>query len=191
MNDIIHAPPEPALQQQWDLTRARYETWVHTELFTLRWWLLLALLAVTAWIWWIKADKKRLTELSLYTSIIIIFIIVLDELGDELSLWYYPVDLLFIFPPTTAINVSSMPLIYMLIYQRFKAWPGFVAVTAVMALVFCFVFEPIAIWAGIYQPLTWKSYYGFPIYMAIALLAKLAVGFVLSLPGRMKQRCGQ
>lgn len=173
--NLFTIPPRPELQKQWEMTTTRMQEWLHGELFTPRWFLMLALLAITLTLWWRLVDKSRLGEITLYTLIIILFIIVLDELGEELSLWYYPVDLFFIFPPTTAINISCMPLIYMLVYQRYSTWRGFVIATVVMSLVFCFFFEPVAVRIGIYVMLKWKSWYGLPIYAFIAFAGKFIV----------------
>lgn len=168
----------PDVEEQWRLTVTRFGEWVQDELFSPNWWLLLFLFSLTIYLWWKKVDKTRLSEMVLYTSLIIIFVIILDELGDELSLWYYTVDIFPLFPPITAINISCLPLIYMLIYQYAKTWKSFIIATTVMALFFCFVFEPVFIWIGIYKLLTWKSFYGFPIYIFIALASKAALSVI-------------
>lgn len=174
MNFFI-MPPQPELQVQWKLTCARIKEWLQSDFFHPLWWILLALFIMSAYLWWKLADKSKLSELTLYTAIIILFIIVLDELGEELSLWYYSVDITPLFPPISAVNITSMPLIYMLIYQRFRSWKSFVIATAAMSVVFCFVFEPIFVWSGIYTKLAWKSYYGLPLYFFIAVASKFMV----------------
>jgi hypothetical protein len=40
----------------------------------------------------------------------------------------------------------------------------FAAAMAVMAVFACFVFEPIFLWLGMYKTITWKVYYGLPLY---------------------------
>ena len=122
----------------------------------------------------------------LYTALIVIFIIVMDEIGEELSLWYYTIDLFPLFPPITAINITSMPLVYMLIYQHTKTWKSFLIATTIMAAVFCFIFEPIFVWGGIYKLLSWKSYYGFPLYIFIAVASKFIVGLIRSISSKKK-----
>ena len=171
---------DPAVEEQWRLTCARVREWVQDELLGLNWWILLLLFLITAYIWWKKADKNRFSEIVIFTLLIILFVIVLDELGEELSLWYYTVDLIPIFPPITAIDISCMPLIYMLIYQYAKTWKSFLIATIVMAAVFCFILEPVFVWMGIYKMLTWKSYYGFPIYVFIAVFSKFVTGRMCS-----------
>jgi hypothetical protein len=178
--NIIKEPSQQVLKDQWELTNARINEWLQSELFHFKWWILLALFCITAFILWKKADKSRIVELTIYTAIIVIFVIALDELGEELSLWFYTVDIIPLFPPITAIDISCMPLVYMVIYQRYGTWGKFLIATLIMSTVFCFVFEPIFVWGGIYTMLEWKSYYGFPIYFAIAVAAKLFVNLIYS-----------
>lgn len=174
--NLLTVPPQPDLQLQWKLTATRSQEWLHEELFSPGWFLLLALLLTTVILWWKLVDKSRLSEITLYSLFVFLFIIALDELGEEMTLWYYPVDLFFLFPPTTAINVSCMPLLYMLVYQRYGgSWRSFVIATVIMALSFSFIFEPIAVWLGIYVILKWRYYYGYPIYCFIAFFSKFIV----------------
>ena len=164
-----------AIEVQWQLTLARVDQWLQNEVFHFRWWLLLVLFAACAFFWWKKVDKSRLQEIVLYTAIITIITLVLDELGEELTLWDYPFDLIPLFPPLTAIDLSCLPIVYSMIYQHFRTWKGFVIASIVMAGIFCFLLEPLFVWIGVYQMLTWKSYYGFPIYLFMAIGAKALV----------------
>jgi len=153
----------------------RFEEWMQNDLFHFRWWLLIALYILCTYIWWKTVDKSRLMEIVLYTAMIVIIILTLDELGEELTLWDYPVDIFPLFPPISAIDFSCMPLVYSLIYQRFRTWKSFTAASLAMAVIFCFICEPVFVFSGIYQTLTWKYYYGLPIYFAMAIGVKAAV----------------
>lgn len=185
--NFLQVPPEPIAEEQWRLTYERMQEWLRQELFTFRWWILLALFIITMLLWLKMVDKTRLNKIILYTVFVIIYIIVLDELGEELCLWYYPVDLFFLFPPTTAIDYSCLPLIYMVIYQKFSNWKSFAIANIVMATVFCFIFEPIFVAAGLYKTIAWRSYYGFPIYIFIAFSSKFIVDLIYSRSARLKK----
>lgn len=160
---------------QWHLTSVRLDEWLKNDVFHLSWWFLLATFILAAFVWWKLVDKSRFTEIFLYTAIITVIVLILDELGEELSLWDYPTDILPLFPPLSAIDLSSLPMIYSMIYQYFRPWKQFIIATLVMSLVFCFMFEPLVALIGVYQPLTWRYYYGFPIYTAIGILTKAAL----------------
>lgn len=165
----------PTVEDQWELTTLRVHEWVQDELFSVGWWLLLALFLLNVYLSWKIADKKRFGETALFTAVVVICIIVLDELGEELVLWYYPVDIIPLFPPASAVNVSCLPFVYGLLFRIAKPWKRFLAVLAVMSVISCFVLEPIFVWANLYRKLDWKSWYGLPIYFAIGVVSKFIV----------------
>lgn len=176
---IVNIPPE--VEVQWQLTVARFDEWIKNSVFSFTWWLLLGLFLICVYTWWKLIDKSRLTEIILYAGLIIITILLLDELGEELILWYYPMDLFPLFPPITAIDLACIPSVYSFIYQCFRTWKSFIIATIIMSAIFCFVFEPIFVWMGLYQMIKWKSYYGFPIYVAMAIIAKVVVSKIYSI----------
>lgn len=168
-------------QVQWDLTRTRFDIWIRTDLFHFRWWGMLLLFIAALFIWWKTVDKSRLNEIMLYYALVIIMILVLDELGEELTLWYYTTDIIPIFPPMSAINLSCLPTLYSLVFQYFRTWKGFFMASATLAVVSCFVLEPLFVWVGVYGTLSWQFYYGLPLYFAIAILGRAAVDRVNSI----------
>src|SRR5690349_4754585 len=129
---IILATVIPDSKVQWQLTSTRFDQWIKDDVFRLNWWLLLGLFIACSYTWWKTVDKSRLSEILLYVGLIIIVIIALDELGEELTLWDYSDDLFPLFPPITAVNLSSLPLIYSLLYQHFKTWNRFIVASIVM-----------------------------------------------------------
>ncbi|EGO63115.1 CBO0543 family protein [Acetonema longum] len=170
-----------AVELQKLLTNMRIEQWLQDDVFHFRWWLLLGQFAFSAFLWFKLVDKSRFPEMVLYMGFITIITLVLDELGEELSLWDYPVDLVPIFPPLTAVDLASLPIIYTLIYQYFGTWKSFFWATLIMATIFCFIFEPILVWGGVYQTLKWKYYYGFPIYVTMALCVRWMVKMIYAI----------
>ena len=170
---VSNIPPDVEIQKQ--LTSMRLDLWFREDIFHFRWWFLLAVFIASVVLWWKMVNKKRIIEICIYAALVTIITIVLDEIGEELSLWDYPTDIIPIFPPLTAIDLASLPMIYSIIYQYFKTWKSFICVTLVMAAIFCFIFEPILKLGGFYQLLTWKYYYGYPIYIVIAFSVKLIV----------------
>ncbi|HMM22132.1 MAG TPA: CBO0543 family protein [Selenomonadales bacterium] len=170
------------------LTRMRVEEWLQGGVFNFRWWLLLALFFVSAFVWYRLVDKRRLPEMVLYVGLTTIITLVLDEFGEELVLWDYPTDILPIFPPLTAVDLASLPMIYSLIYQYFGTWRSFTWATVIMATVFCFVLEPVLVWGGFYQLLKWRYYYGFPIYIALALFIRWMVVTIYALAEKAEEK---
>jgi hypothetical protein len=168
----------PIVEDQWKLTAARVSEWVRDELFSLNWWGMLALFLLSAYLWCKIIDKKKLPECLLFTAVTVILILVLDELGEELSLWYYTTDIFPLFPPMSAINFSCLPFLYMAIYKYARTWKSFLITNAIASAVFCFAFEPVFVWAGVYRMLNWESWWGLPLYFLIAVAAKAVTRLV-------------
>ena len=169
------------IEVQKQLTSVRLDEWILNDVFHLRWWFLLVLFIISAFFWCKIVDKSRLKEIILYTALITIFTLVLDELGEELTLWDYPYDLIPLFPPLFSVDLASLPMVYSLVYQHFRTWRSFVIASIVMAVIFCFILEPLLVLSGVYQMIKWKSYYGFPIYVFIALGSKAMVNIIFSI----------
>jgi hypothetical protein len=94
-----------------------YQHWLHDDLFTWKWYLLL-LLAIIPWIiWWFLVDKKRLPEIVLYGSLIMIPTYVLDNIGTDLMWWEYPDKLFQMIPPLVPADLTLVPCSMMLIFQ--------------------------------------------------------------------------
>jgi hypothetical protein len=185
MSFIILGMSVVDIQKQ--LTSIRIDEWLREDVFHFRWWFLLGLFVLSLLAWWKMVDKKRLPEITLYMGLTTIIALSLDEFGEELTLWDYPTDIMPIFPPLTAIDLASLPIIYSLMHQYFKTWKSFLRAAIVMATVFCFAFEPILVWGGFYQVLKWKYYYGFPIYIAIAIFIRWLIVKIFAITERAKK----
>ncbi|WP_371381184.1 CBO0543 family protein [Sporomusa aerivorans] len=172
---ILDSTAAAAVELQRLLTTLRVEQWLQDEVFHFKWWLMLGLFVFSIFTWCKLVDKIRLPEIMLHSGLTTIITLVLDEFGEELVLWDYPIDVIPIFPPLTAVDLASLPVIYSLIYQYCPTWKSFLYATILMAAVFCFVLEPILVWGGFYQLLKWKYYYGFPVYIIMALFIRWLV----------------
>lgn len=170
------------------LTSLRIEEWLREDLFHFRWWFLLSLFIVSVFIWWKMVDKRRLHEITLYAMLTTLMTLILDEFGEELTLWDYPTDIIPIFPPLTAVDLASLPTIYSLIYQYFGTWKSFIWATIVMAAIFSFVFEPILVLGKFYHLIKWKYYYGFPIYTALAIFIRFLTIKIYSFAEEFKRK---
>jgi len=109
----------------------------------------------------------------------------LDEWGEELALWDYPVKIFPLFPPISAIDLASLPFLYSLIYQYFSTWKSYTIASIIMSVISCFVMEPLFILSGIYQVITWKTYYGLPLYFAIAICSKFILVQIKKIESKM------
>ncbi|HMM22131.1 MAG TPA: CBO0543 family protein [Selenomonadales bacterium] len=173
------------------LTHAHIENWLRQDLFQAKWWLLLGLTALGMVVWWKLLSQRRLPEILLYAVLMMVVMMGVDEYGEELALWEYPIDILPIFPVITAANLMILPLAYSLVYQHFATWKSFSGVAVLTAALLCFGFEPALAWGGYYQLLKWKYYYSFPVYIAAALVVRWAVVQIFGVAARARKHAGQ
>jgi hypothetical protein len=159
------------------LTQGRIENWLGEGLGSWRWWVLAALLNVPWFIWAKLVDKKQLHELALFGMIVMVYTITLDELGFVLSLWYYPVEVIAMFPRLTSVDYTVVPIFFMLIYQYFPSWKSFFWVLVAVAGVFSFVIEPIIVKLGFYVIIKWMYPYSFIIYIIMGLASRWMTKF--------------
>lgn len=156
-----------------EFSYARIDNWLDTDFLTWGWWLELVIFIVCVSAFWKMVDKKRLFEMAFHVIMAGVIVIWLDQVGYELGLWYYPVDLIPVFPPCTAFDYSLLPVVYTLIYQYYPKWPQFLNATFIMAGVISFVLEPLGVMLGFYVLIKWKYHYGYLIYVAIGIILKL------------------
>ena len=154
------------------LTQARIENWLGEKVGAWRWWVLLVLITVPWLVWYRLADKKRLPELTVFGLLVMVLTITLDELGFNLVLWSYPVDVIPIFPRLTSVDYTVVPIFFMLTYQYFPAWKSFFWALVAVSTLCSFVVEPIIMKLGFYVLMKWLYWYSFLIYIPMVLLAR-------------------
>lgn len=157
------------------LHQVRTDRWLHHELFSRQWWFLVVTFLLPLGVWWKLVQKARLIEIALFTVVMAVIITILDSLGTELLLWGYPYRLVPFFPKQAEYDYSGLPVVYSLLYQYFPKWKSFSISMVVLSAVYSFVLEPIFIHLRIYKPVTWNSFYSFPIYIAIGLFVKWSI----------------
>jgi hypothetical protein len=152
------------------------QQWKREIVFTWEWWLLIALTIVPLVLWWRIVDKQRAHEIAFYGCMINIMAIILDDFGIHLSWWGYPVNLLPMLPPLITADSILVPIAFMIGYQLFSSnWRTFLIANAIIGAFIAFVAEPIFVWIGYYQLITWKLGYSFLFYIAASSLARLVV----------------
>lgn len=165
------------LQQK--LSTLEHQYWIKNVVFSFNWWLLFILLITPWFFWWKLTDKKRIKEILLYGTYIMIVSSTLDDFGLALSFWAYPYQLLQVGDRLNSVDLTVLPILYMLIYQYFPKWKNFVISNLVFAFCCAFVFEPLLIRTGIYIKITWKYIYSFPIYFLIPILGKFILELII------------
>ncbi|MCZ8519843.1 MULTISPECIES: CBO0543 family protein [Paenibacillus] len=150
----------------------RYSHWVEQEVLTLQWWFLLLLFLISWAVWWRLVDKGRLFEIGFLGLFIACAASLMDATGTELGFWTYHYKLFPLYNRLLTADLTLIPICFMLIYQWFPGWKPYVCALAVLALGASFVAEWVFAFLDIYEPVIWKSYYSFPIYLLLGVAAK-------------------
>ncbi len=166
MQDIMNAQEE--------ISTLRWYYWKNEIVFSPQWWFILTFLFILIFVWLRLLDRSRILPILLFGLITLTIASLLDTVGGELQLWEYPKMVLPWGPRVICIDLM-IAIFFMLLYQFFKKWSSFLIAAVCLSAIFSFVFEPSAIYMGIYFPLTWSNLYSFPIYILLSACIKLIV----------------
>lgn len=165
----------------------RYEHWMQYEAYTGMWWLLLCAW-IGPWITWLFLVKhQQITELFVYGVTVMFTITILDAIGLSKGLWTYSIKVIPYTPYLEPIDWGILPVVYMLIYQYFPEWKGFIIAQITLATLYSFVGEPLLMKRlGVYLILDWKYIYSFPIYIILAIIPRVVIKFLYRIERKSK-----
>jgi hypothetical protein len=157
-------------------TNLRINFWLENELFTIEWWFLLGVILILPWVIWIKFyDKSRTFELIVFGTLTMITAAVLDAIGEDLSFWGYPIELIPAGHNAFPFNFGIVPVAFMLLHQYLSNWKSFSIGLLFLALVFAYLGEPLSQFMGVYKLFKWKFTYSFFYYIINGLALRLII----------------
>ena len=170
-------PPsfEEAYQIQSAADQAGREFWFNNVFLTPKWWLIVAVAVLPVVIWWKLVDRRRLFEIMTYGLLVSLLAGLLDAIGVELDAWEYKYDFVPLLDVFIVYDISVLPVSYMLVYQYFQSWRGFVTAHLILSFAFAFISEPLLVWLDIYQLIGWKHIYSVPGYFLVAIAIRLVM----------------
>lgn len=150
----------------------KIENWIHTQLFTFRWWILV-FVTITPWIiWYMLLNKQRTKEILLYGMFTSMLMTYIDGIGTDISLWSYPVQLIPFLPRLLPLDFSLLPVLFMVIYQYTKSWKSYILSHLVIGSISSFIIIPFAIKIGLYKLINWNYFYSLLTFIFIALVGR-------------------
>mgnify|MGYP001034833832 CR=1 FL=1 len=164
-----------------ELKEAGYQYWLHHDLFTWQWWVLL-IASILPWIIWGYLIKKehRLHIFAFAMSMGIISSI-LDVIGVDTLLWGYPIKLFFMVPPLFPADLTVIPVAFSLAYYYGKTWRRYFLYIVITSFLFSYVIEPLFIWAGMYEIHNFSHWLSFVGFIFISLLTRWFLERILPL----------
>ncbi|MBD1382961.1 CBO0543 family protein [Metabacillus arenae] len=171
----MHDKVDKIIQLQEKTIKLQEQLFFNDVLFSFQWWILV-LISIFLWvIWSLVVDKSRLQPILLFGLIISLLAVVLDDIGYSLTWWHYPYNLIYITNILIPIDMTVIPVSYMLLYQFFGTWKSFLIALSLDCLFAAFVIEPIFSKLEIYLLLHWEFWYSVPIYLVMGVFAKWLV----------------
>lgn len=165
----------------WNLT---YTQWKTETLFSIQWWSLIALIAIFYAIWWVIVDKRRLSQIILFGSLVAVGRIVMDIIGTNAVLWSYDIRETPFFPSPFLHDFTLTPLAFMAVYQYCHSWKKFLIWTGVLTGIMSFVFFPILLTLGFLKLYNWNFLVAFVLIFGIASFSRWVVLGVLNIQGQ-------
>ncbi|TXC85659.1 hypothetical protein FS935_20040 [Metabacillus litoralis] len=151
--------------------------WENHNYLTARWWFLVILSVLAPITWWKFIDKKRLIEITSFGLFYGVSAIILDSIGSNAMVWTYPVRLTpYLIPQLYPYDVGIVIVPFMYVYQRFgdKA-SKFLIANGILSAFLAFIAEPVMEMLNIYQEITWRNIYSFPIYWLLGVICWLII----------------
>ncbi|MGV3465717.1 MAG: CBO0543 family protein [Heyndrickxia sp.] len=146
------------------------EFWKENTLFHWDFWVTVIFMLVPI-IFWIKFRKKESTNRLLLVGFFVVIITsYFDFLGVQCGKWYYTGKVIPSIPSYFPWDFIIFPIFIMTLIQ-FKPSISPIIKGLFFAGISAFVGEPLFIWLGFYEMIDWHTYYSFPIYFVIYLLA--------------------
>ena len=172
--EIIH-------QLRLELWNISYTHWKTQTLFSLQWWSLMALIAISYAIWWVLVDKRRLSQILLFGAFVAIQRAVMDIFGTNTALWSYDIRETPLYPSPFLHDFTLTPLALMVVYQYCHTWKRFLIGSSVASAVISYVFFPILSMLGFLKLYHWKYSYSFAMILGIALFSRWVILGVISI----------
>ncbi len=164
---------EQILQAQRTLTDLSIQNWLHYSLHRWTWWFLLFWSTFPLLIWWKYTDPRRYLEISFFGLMASLISGIVDSMGVQLLMWTYPNSLIPGLPNYFPIDYVTIPVVFMLIYQKYPGWKAFILASTLLACFLSLIGDPVLVWLNVYQPLSWQYYYSIPTFVLIVGFAKL------------------
>ncbi len=162
----------------WNLTYAQWKT---ETLFSIQWWSLIGLIAISYAIWWVTVDKRRLSQILLFGSFVAVGRIVMDIMAVNAVLWSYDIRETPFVPSPFLHDFTLTPLAMMAVYQYCHSWKKFLVWNGVVTGIISFVFFPILIKFEFLTLYHWHLFYSFVLIYLIAAFSRWVLLGILNL----------
>lgn len=164
--------------------------WLEEDLFSLRWWSMVGLVAVSYLICFSLFDKRRISKLFLFGSLLTVGAAVYETVGVNFVLWFCATPVFPIVPCLFVPYLTVLPVYYMLIFQYTTTWRQFSLWNLIAVSVYSFILLPLFIHFKIAEMDNWQPVYHMPFLFAIASLARAVTLLLVGIEERQEKTAG-
>lgn len=127
-----------------------YINWME-KIFSFQWWVLVGITIFSYALCLSLLDKRRLTQILLFGSLVAVSSIVVEIIGFSWVLWDHHASLFPIAPPVIAFDLTVVPLFSMLVYQYTSSWREFHLWNLILSGIYSFMLLPALAFLDIYE----------------------------------------
>ena len=164
--------PEMIYEAKVTLHNLLLTKWLNQELFSLKWWGVIAFIIFSYVLWFSLLDKRRFTQILLFGSLMTVGVSIFDAFGAGFNFWTDETHVLPMTPSYLLYSMTVIPTYYMLVYQYSPNWKRFVLWNTVAAGVISVIFLPVLVALDIMNFHNWIPLYHFPFNFIFGLVAR-------------------
>jgi len=161
--------------------------WLAEDVFSLRWWSMVILVALSYWVCFSLFDKRRMSKLFLFGSLLTVGASVYETVGVNFLLWVCATPIFPIIPCLFVPYLTILPVYYMLIFQYTSTWRQFSLWNLIAVSIFSFVLIPSFIHFRIVRLDNWHAVYHMPMLFAIASLSRAVTLLLIGIEQRQEK----
>lgn len=161
--------------------------WLVEDVFSLRWWSMVSLVALSYLLCFNLFDKRRLSILFLFGSLLTVGASVYETIGVNYLLWVCATPIFPIIPCLFVPYLTILPVYYMLIFQYTTTWRQFSLWNLIAVSIFSLVLIPSFAHFRIVRLDNWNAVYHIPMLFAIASLARAVTLLLIDIEQRQEK----
>lgn len=160
-----------------ELWNLLFSDWL-SQVMTVKYWGIIAFILLYYAIWWKLTDKRRISDLILFGSLLSVARIIYDLAGVSMGLWFYKDRIEPLSPTVFLHDVTIIPLTLMLAQQYSPNWKQFFIWAGLASAYLTLIILPIFSALEMYQLMKWNFLYAFLAQYAIAIFIRGAFHLV-------------
>ncbi|MGG1631823.1 CBO0543 family protein [Rossellomorea sp. NRS-1567] len=146
----------------------------YSDFATWPFWVLAALFILPLIVLLFRIDKRKALLLGFYGYNVHVFFTYVDAIGANMVKWFYPYKIFPVLASSVSLDVSLVPVAYMLMYQfTLNHHKNYYLFMLLLSAVFAFAFKPLLVAIGLFEMSDGTNYFTlFIAYVVVGLIAK-------------------